>query len=107
MTVDSITQEITMAHESSRLDDTFLFKRLPRFESQHLKHLHSRAESGKGGLEQVCADKGCEQQAIGAVELRQKQTDQDKTARHSQYQAINIHHYLRILIFSKSYAFIQ
>jgi hypothetical protein len=62
-----------------------------RFETQRFENLYQRTESRETGLQQVGTDKSGEPQPIDAVNLRQKQGNQDHGSGKSENHAINVH----------------
>ena len=68
-----------------------LFEGFSRFEAQRLEDLHQRTEPGDAGLQQVGTDKSGEPQPVYAVNLRQKQGDQDHGSGKSENHAVNVH----------------
>jgi hypothetical protein len=58
-----------------------------------MQYVFHQAPIGEGGLEQVKADKSGEEVPIGAVEIAQKQRQQDKTASDGPYIPFHGHNH--------------
>jgi len=69
-----------------------LFEGFTRFETQWSEDLHQRTEPCETGLQQVGTYKSGEPKPIDAVNLRQKQADQDHGSGKSENYAVNVHY---------------